>query len=226
MKTVFITGGTGYIGIRLIRLLLQRGHRVIAFVRPGSEYKVPSGAEVVAGNPFDPESLLPAVPRDGTFVQLLGAPHPSPRKREQFYQIDLPSVQASAEAAGKAGAGHFVYVSVAQEPTNIMKDYQGVRAEGERIVRETGLPFTFIRPWYVLGPGHWWPLLLWPVYKILEWIPATRQKARALGLVTIRQMLNTLILAIEQREHTGVIMDVTAIRSAGTGIEVQPALLF
>lgn len=226
MKTVFITGGTGYIGTRLICLLLQRGHRVIAFVRPGSEQKVPFGAEMVTGDPFDPESLLPAVPLDGTFVQLLGVPHPSPRKREQFYQIDLPSVRASAEAAGKAGASHFVYVSVAQEPTNMMRDYQTVRAEGERLIRETGLPFTFIRPWYVLGPGHWWPLLLWPVYKILEWIPATRQKATALGLVTIRQMLNTLILAIEQREHTGVIMDVTAIRHAKASAEAQPVLLF
>ncbi len=226
MKTVFITGGTGYIGTRLILLLLQRGHRVIAFVRPGSEQKVPAGAEVVTGNPFDPESLIPVMPRDGTLVQLLGVPHPSPRKREQFYQIDLPSVRASAEAAGKAGVCHFIYVSVAQEPTNIMKDYQGVRAEGERLIRETGLPFTFIRPWYVLGPGHWWPVLLWPGYKILEWIPATRQKATALGLVTIRQMLNALLSAIEQPKTTGEIMDVTAIRHAKAGAEVQRALLF
>lgn len=213
MKTVFITGGTGYIGTRLIGLLLQRGHRVIAFVRPGSERKVPEGAEIVTGNPFDPGSLIPAIPRDGTFVQLLGVPHPSPRKREQFYQIDLPSVRASAEAAGKSGVGHFVYVSVAREPTAIMKDYQAVRAEGERLIRETGLSYTFIRPWYVLGPGHWWPLLLWPVYKILEQIPATRQKARALGLVSIRQMLNALAQAIESPEKTSGVLDVQAIRS-------------
>lgn len=213
MKTIFITGGTGYIGTRLIGLLLNRGHRVIAFVRPGSEYKVPAGAEIVSGNPFDPGSLLPVIPRDGTFVQLLGVPNPSPRKREQFYQIDLPSVRASAEAAGKSGAGHFVYVSVAREPTAIMKDYQAVRAEGERLIRETGLSYTFIRPWYVLGPGHWWPLLLWPAYKILEQIPATRQKARALGLVSIRQMLNALVQAIESPEKTSGVMDVQAIRS-------------
>lgn len=215
MKTVFITGGTGYIGTRLIRQLLQRGHRVIAFVRPGSAHKVSDGAEVVSGNPFDPGSLIPAIPRDGTFVQLLGVPHPSPRKREQFYQIDLRSVQASAEAAGKAGTSHFVYVSVAQEPTNIMKDYQAVRAIGERCILEAGLPYTFIRPWYVVGPGHWWPLLLWPVYKIAEWIPATRRKAQALGLVSIRQMLNTLVVAIEQPEYTGEIVDVATIRKVG-----------
>ncbi|MGZ8557144.1 MAG: ester cyclase [Chitinophagaceae bacterium] len=33
MKTIFITAGTGYIGKRLTKQLLQRGHRVIAMVR-------------------------------------------------------------------------------------------------------------------------------------------------------------------------------------------------
>lgn len=213
MRTVFITGGTGYIGSRLIRLLLARGCRVIAFVRPGSESRVPEGAETVAGDPFNPGDLLPHVPRDGVFVQLLGVPHPSPKKRDLFHQIDLPSVKASAEAAAKAGVAHFVYVSVAQEPSGIMKDYQAVRAEGERIILEKGLRCTFIRPWYVVGPGHWWPVLLCPLYKILEWIPATRRKARALGLVTIRQMLNALILTIEQPEKTRQVIDVQAIRN-------------
>lgn len=212
MKTVFITGGTGYIGTRLIRMLLQRGHRVIAFVRPGSEGKVPEGAETATGDPFEPGSLLPEIPRDGTFVQLLGVPRPSPRKKEAFCRIDLPSVLASALAAKQAGVAHFVYVSVAQEPTNIMKDYQAVRAEGERCILEQGLPHTFLRPWYVVGPGHWWPLLLWPLFKILEWVPATRSKARALALVSIGQMLDVLLAAVEHPEEIKDIVDVRAIR--------------
>lgn len=216
MKTVFITGGTGYMGTRLIRLLLQRGHRVIAFVRPGSEGKAPAGAEVAAGDPFDAGQLGAAIPAGSVFVQLLGVPHPSPQKRELFRRIDLPSVQASAAAAARARVAHFVYVSVAQEPTNIMKDYQAVRAEGERSIAAAGLSHTFIRPWYVVGPGHWWPVLLWPLFKILERLPATRQKARALALVTIRQMLDTLLEAIEAPGQTAEIVDVPAIR--------QPAL--
>jgi nucleoside-diphosphate-sugar epimerase len=40
MKTVFITGATGYIDKRLTKQLLQCGHRVIALVRKGSVNKV------------------------------------------------------------------------------------------------------------------------------------------------------------------------------------------
>ncbi len=212
MKTVFVTGATGYMGTRLVRLLLQRGHRVIAFVRAGSEQKVPAGAEIVTGNPFEPGDLIPEMPRDGVIVQLLGVSHPSPKKKDLFYQIDLPSVQASSEAASRSGAAHFVYVSVAQEPTNIMKDYQAVRAEGERCILEKGLPHTFIRPWYVVGPGHWWPLLLWPLFKILERLPATRRKAKALALVSIGQMLDTLVATVEEPEKVKEIVEVEGIR--------------
>lgn len=213
MKTIFITGGTGYIGTRLIGLLLGRGHRVIALVRPGSEQKLPAGAEVICGNPFKADSFESSVPAGCTFVQLLGVPHPSPRKRDLFYSIDLTSLKASADAALHASAAHFVYVSVAQEPTNIMKDYQAARAAGEQYVIDKGLSHKFIRPWYVLGPGHWWPILFLPLYTVLRWLPATRQKATALGLVTIRQMLSALLTAIECPERTGDIMDVEAIKT-------------
>lgn len=212
-KTVFVTGGTGYIGRRLVSLLLKNGHRVIALIRPGSEGKVPPGAEVVTANPFESATFVEAVPAGSTFVQLLGVPHPSPRKRDQFYAIDLKSVQASAQAARQAQAGHFVYVSVSQTPTGIMCDYQQVRALGEQAVRETGIPYSFIRPWYVLGPGHWWPVLLWPVYKVLEIIPATRAKALDLGLVTLPQMLRALVEAVENEPAGGRVWNVGEIRN-------------
>ena len=215
MKTIFLTGGTGYIGIRLTRLLLQRGHRVILFIRPGSEAKAPPGAAIVFGNPFDPESLRPHIPEGCVFVQLLGVPHPSPRKRDLFYKIDLESIKASAEAARQAKAGHFVYVSVTQEPSGIMRDYQQVRAQGEQRVLASGLPHTFIRPWDVVGPGHWWPLLLWPLYKVLDLLPVTRRKAQAFGLVSLGQMLKTLLAAIEQPEKLGEVLDVAGIRRFG-----------
>src|SRR5512143_612939 len=46
---VFVAGGTGYIGSRLVPLLLSRGHRVRALARPGSERRLPPGCEVVSG---------------------------------------------------------------------------------------------------------------------------------------------------------------------------------
>lgn len=214
MKTVFITGATGYIGKRLTKLLLQRGHRVIALVRKGSEKKVITGAEVVVGDPFDNSSFQTFIPKEAVFVQLLGVSHPSPKKAKQFKEIDLRSVKASAEAAAIAEVSHFVYISVAMAPSKIMAAYQSVRKEGEEYGKSKKLNCSFIRPWYVMGPGHYWPVLLLAVYGIAELIPAWRKKARAMALVTIHQMLCTLIKVVEADPVPLRIIEIREIRSS------------
>jgi uncharacterized protein YbjT (DUF2867 family) len=211
-KTIFITGATGYIGTRLIKLLTGRGHRIVALVRKGSESKVPAGAEVVVGNPFDARTFQEHIPVDSVFIQLLGVAHPSPKKAKQFKEIDLRSVKASADAASNAGAHHFIYVSVAMAPSKLMQAYQEVRKEGEKYCLSKTFNCTFIRPWYVLGPGHWWPVLLLPFYGLAEIIPAWRKKARAMSLVTIRQMLTTLVSAAENEPLPIRILEIKDIR--------------
>src|SRR6266487_1151030 len=116
-------------------------------------------------------------------------PHPSPKKAELFKKIDLKSVKVSAEAAASANGLHFIYVSVAMAPNDFMKAYQDVRREGEEYCLNKNLNCTFIRPWYVLGPGHWWPILLLPLYALAALFPATREQSRQQALVTIQQMI-------------------------------------
>ena len=96
-----------------------------------------------------------------------------------------------------------------------MKAFIEVRSAGEAMIRESGLDATFVRPWYVLGPGHWWAYATLPVYWILERIPSTRESAQRLGLVTINQMVQALMWEIEN-PPTGVrIADVPKIREFG-----------
>jgi uncharacterized protein YbjT (DUF2867 family) len=212
-RNVFITGGTGYIGQVLIPRLLDGGHTVRALARRGSEQKLPPGCEAVTGNALDEASFADQVRPSNTFVQLVGVPHPSPAKAAEFQSIDLVSVRASVSAASRAGIAHFIYVSVAQ-PAPVMKAYQAVRAEGERLIRESGMNATIIRPWYVLGPGHRWAYSLIPMYWLFERLPGTRETARRLGLVTLDQMLNAIATAVGSSAEGVRIYDVPSIREA------------
>lgn len=106
---------------------------------------------------------------------------------------------------------HFVYLSVAQ-PAPLMHAYLAARAEGETLLRASGIPCTILRPWYVLGPGHRWPLALLPFYWLAEQLPATRETAQRLGLVSIEQMLSALVAAVENPPPERRILDVPAIR--------------
>jgi uncharacterized protein YbjT (DUF2867 family) len=215
---VFITGGTGYMGQRLISELLARGHHVRALVRAGSEKKLPAGAEAVVGNALE-LSYACSVPPSDTLVQLVGVAHPSPAKGAEFRKIDLPSGLAAVEAAKRAQ--HLVYVSVAH-PAPMMKAYIEVRSQVEDAITAAGLNATILRPWYVLGPGHRWPYLLLPFYKACELIPATREGATRLGLVTLQQMINALVAAVENPVQGVRIVTVPEIRAVGQTARAAP----
>ena len=212
-RRVFLAGGTGYVGSRLIPRLLARGHSVTALARKGSEGRLPAGCAVVTGDALDETTFADRVAPADTFVQLIGVPHPSPAKAALFRSVDLASAKAAARAAMAAGVSHFVYVSVAQ-PAPAMKAYVAARAEGEAFITSLGLDATFLRPWYVLGPGHRWPYAILPAYWLFERLPGTRESARRLGLVTLAQMVAALVHAVEN-PATGIrIVGVPEIRGS------------
>ena len=211
---MFVTGGTGYVGRPLVETLVARKHKVHALARAGSEDKVPAGATPVIGDALDAATFAYAIPRGATVVHLVGTPHPNPSKAAEFERVDLASIRATATAALGAGAAHIVYVSVAR-PAPVMRSYIAARERGEAAVVGTGLPATFVRPWYVLGPGHTWPHLLRPLYALARIFPPTREQATRLGLVTLDQMVTALVAAVETPPSEGVtIVDVPAIAQA------------
>jgi uncharacterized protein YbjT (DUF2867 family) len=211
--SVFVTGGTGYLGRPLIAGLLSRGHQIRALVRRGSEDKLPAGCKVVFGNALDAPTYADQISPSDTFVQLVGVAHPSPAKAAEFRRIDLVSASGAIAAAKKAGIRHFVYLSVAH-PAPMMKAYIEVRSQCEEQIRNLGMNATILRPWYVLGPGHRWAYALIPAYWLMEQIPSTREGALRLGLVTHEQMQCALVNAVENPSQGITVVDVPKIRAA------------
>lgn len=214
---VLVTGGTGYLGRALLPRLVSAGHRVRALVRPGSEGKLAAGCEPIAGSALDAGDVEKSLQPGDTIVHLVGVPHPSPRKAAEFERVDAGSVAALLAAVrNRAARGermkHLVYLSVAH-PAPAMRVYWSVRERCEARIAENGVPATFLRPWYVLGPGHRWPVVLLPLYALARIVPAWRGGARRLGLVRLREMVGALEWAIAEPPASGVrILEVDAIR--------------
>ena len=219
-RRVFITGGTGYIGNSLIPVLIERGHRVRALIRPGSQGKLPSECEVVSGNALDANTYRQLIRPCDTFIHLVGVAHPSPSKAAEFRAVDLVSAREAIGAAAELGIQHFIYLSVAQ-PAPMMKAYIAVRTECEQMIQARHLNATILRPWYVLGPRHLWPYALVPFYKALECLPFTRSGAQRLGLVTLQQMVLALVEAVETPAHGTRVMGVPEIRGAHLNLALE-----
>src|SRR5688572_20369304 len=210
---IFVTGATGYLGRALVPALLARGHAVRALARPGSETKIPPGADAVTADALAALSYRDQIAPADTFVHLVGTPRPTPFKGRQFRAVDLKSIEAAVEAAVHARVGHFVYLSVAH-PAPVMAAYIAVRKAGEALVEASGLRATIVRPWYVLGPGHYWPFALAPVYGLLERLRPTREMAVRLGLDALDEMTATLVNAVENPPQTRRIVGVPEIAKA------------
>jgi uncharacterized protein YbjT (DUF2867 family) len=199
----------------LISRLVERGHPVKALARQPSAGKLPPGCEGVIGDALHGVSYATQVPPAHTFVHLVGVAHPSPAKAPDFLRIDLASVEQAVAAAVVSDIRHFVYVSVAH-PAPVMEAYVAARQKAEEIIRGSGLNATFVRPWYVLGPGHRWPYILLPAYWVAGLIPGFRASASRLGMVTIGQMVAALVHAVEDPVDSIRVIDVPAIRAAAT----------
>jgi uncharacterized protein YbjT (DUF2867 family) len=210
---ICITGATGYLGRALCRMLDHS--RLLALVRAGGAARLEAGVPYAELDVLDPEPLARVLAPGDTVVHLIGTPHPGPGKAAEFQRVDLASVLACAAAASHARVAHFVYVSVAQ-PAPVMAAYVEARRAGEAAIGDAGLTATILRPWYVLGPGHRWAYLLLPLYGAAELLPAWRDSARRLGMVTLEQMTRALLAAIGNPPPAGTrrVLDVPGIRAA------------
>ena len=209
---VFLTGSTGYIGSHLVPELAKRGHVVRALVRPMSIAKLAADAKPVLGDALDAGTFANQLAPSDTLIHLVGVPHPSPSKAEEFRKIDLVSIRETVRAIAGSSIRHVIYLSVAH-PAPLMKDYIAVRAEGERLLRESGVASTFVRPWYVLGPGHWWPYALLPAYWLWGVFPAHRDTARRLYPVKLERVVRAIADAVDAPSRGVRIIEAPEMRS-------------
>jgi dihydroflavonol-4-reductase len=110
VKPTLITGATGFVGWHVARLLLERGQRVRALVRPSSKLRE-LDVETATGDLQDPDSLRRAVERCGVVFHVaadyrLWAPAP-----EELYRSNVDGTKNLLEAARRAGVERVVYTS-------------------------------------------------------------------------------------------------------------------
>lgn len=111
MKNILVTGGTGFIGIELVKHLCAQGHRPRVLIRRPHRAALlaPLDVDLVQGDLSSPPSLERAVAGVDTVFHLAG------RASFESYRRLKPSIVdgsvAIARAAAAAGVKHFVFAS-------------------------------------------------------------------------------------------------------------------
>ena len=147
---VLLTGATGYVGGRLLRVLTSRGYRVRCMARNPEPLiaRVGPETEVVQGDVTDATSLRAAMAGVGVAFYLVH----SMGSRGRFDEEDRVAARAFAEAAVATGVRRIVYLGGLGRGDNL-SPHLASRQEVGRILRESGVPTIEFRASVILGSG-------------------------------------------------------------------------
>ena len=110
MKPTLVTGASGFLGWHVTRLLVERGHRVRALVRPASKIRE-LDVEQVTGDLRDACSLERAVAGCGMVFHVAADYRLWAADESELYGSNVDGTRYLMEAARKAGVERVVYTS-------------------------------------------------------------------------------------------------------------------
>lgn len=149
MTVLAVTGGTGFVGTRLIALALESGHHVRALTRRAQAAR--PGIDWVSGDLHDTAAL--ATLAEGADAVLHVAGVVNAPDRAGFAAGNIEGTHNILAASEAAGVRRFVHVSSlsAREPQ--LSNYGWSKAEAETLVRDALIDANIVRPPAIYGPG-------------------------------------------------------------------------
>jgi uncharacterized protein YbjT (DUF2867 family) len=151
---ILVTGGTGFVGPRIVHALRERDRPVRALVRRPDDRSAATvaswGAELMQGDMTERESLRRAVDGCETVVHLVAIRQ---GREEQFRRVMEDGTRDIVAAAKEAGVQRFVLMSAlgTTEETKDLVPYYHAKWEQELTLRDSGLEHVIFRPSFVFA---------------------------------------------------------------------------
>jgi nucleoside-diphosphate-sugar epimerase len=207
IRTVAVTGATGFIGRHLTADLVERGVEVRAIVRPDSPNAAPSGAEIVRA-PLKASALADAFAGIDAVVHLAGVV--SAVDAETYAAVNAGGTREVAAAAALAGV-RLVHVSSLaaagpapasrprseDDPPSPITPYGRSKLDSERGLHALpSLRWTVLRPGIVYGPGD---RAVLPLFKLAAGLvaPVVGRPGAAYTFVYISDVVRAIEAALE-----------------------------
>jgi uncharacterized protein YbjT (DUF2867 family) len=169
--TVLVTGGTGFVGPKVVHALRaeDRPVRVLARKPERHEQMRAWGCEIVQGDMTDAASLRRASEGCDAVVHLVAI---LLGKREAFERVMVQGTRDLVAAAKEAGVKRFVLMSAlgTNERTKDLTPYFHAKWEEEQALQKSGLDHTIFRPSFVFGRDGG---VLGGLIRLVRWSPVT-----------------------------------------------------
>ena len=174
MAKTLVTGGTGFVGVHLVRELARRGDELRLLVRERSSTDLLEGVELerVTGDVTDRDSVRKAMKDIERVFHVAGTTSMRTRARDRVVEINVGGTRNVMEEALRAGVTRAVFTSSSsavgaarpgetideEQPFTVGRlgiTYINSKHEAELVAMRTaakGLPVVIVNPSFVLGP--------------------------------------------------------------------------
>jgi len=172
---ILITGADGMLGSNLLRILLDRGHQVKAFLFSGTTSKTIDKLpiEKVYGNILNPSELIDATSDCEAFIHCAANTNIWPNRSDIVRKVNVEGTKNALAAAKAAKVKRFIFIGTANsfgfgskespgvesrsyQSAKYGLDYMDSKYEAQQLVinafKEDGLPALTINPTFMLGP--------------------------------------------------------------------------
>jgi uncharacterized protein YbjT (DUF2867 family) len=205
--TVMVTGATGYIGGRLVSLLLDQGYRVRVLARDTTRLNGRSwlnDVEVAQRDVLKPETLTGAMEGVWAAYYLIH----SMSGNSDFHSRDLIAARNFSKAVREQGVQRIIYLGGLGDQDGNLSPHLQSRQQTGQALRESGVPVTEFRAGVVVGSGsisfemiryltERVPIMICP-----KWVYTRTQP------IAIRDALAYLAAALDTPDSAGKIIDI------------------
>lgn len=148
---ILLTGASGYVGGRLLRVLVEQGERVRCMARypENLRSRVPGGVEVVAGDVTDRASLDRALAGVHVAYYMVH----SMASGQDFEAMEREGAANFGDAARRAGVRRVIYLGGLGESATELSPHLRSRQRVGEILRESGVQIVEFRASIVIGSG-------------------------------------------------------------------------
>lgn len=206
---ILLTGGTGFVGSGVRRELKALGHDVRLLVRPQSVARIDAreGFEVIAGEVLDTQACLRAVQGCDAVVHMVGIRREDPEQGITYEALHTEATYAIVDAARRSGVPRVVFMSSLGTRNDAPSGYHRTKAEGEEIVRTSGMRWTIFRPSIIFGPGdEFHPLIADLVHRPI--VPVIDGGRALLQPVSHRNVVGPIARSLTMPETQGKVYEI------------------
>lgn len=210
-KTIAITGATGFVGSRMLDLVVSEGYDARALTRRKQDDR--PGVTWVRGALDDKDSLTKLCSGADMVLHIAGVVNAP--DRAGFEAGNVAGTLAVIEAAKQAGTKRFIHVSSLAATQPQLSIYGETKAKAEKLVATSGLDWTILRPPAVYGPGDGEFLDLFKMAR-LGFVTLPPDADGLLSVIHVQDLCGALLALLpEQEDFTAQVFEVDDGKTGG-----------